>query len=206
MLIGIDGDGVLLNYNEQVSLMYEEHTGKSLVVCEDNAYHYNTRFGIDPIPFEDSFWDTFGQEGWKSMPVMEGALEACQLLVEQGHTLVCVTSMPKEFEQDRLLNLQMHGFPIEKVVACSGKFKNPKKEAIETLGVDFFIDDEVRKLEGLSCGTGLVEPNCPDSPNVGKDTSFVDIVEPNLLCVAKRLVGLDTQNGYKKRLSNTNGF
>ncbi len=176
-IIALDADGVLVNYNQAFGLQWENFFGVRLAVKEPKAYHATTYWDIVNPDYDHPFWDHFDQHGWLDMPAMPGAVEACNRLVEAGHELVCVTSMPGHRELTRLQNLQNLGFPIQRVIATGSarnRGDNPKKEAIEALKPEWFVDDELRKLKelpGVNCV--LVNPGHPDCPNVGQDKSYL---------------------------------
>ena len=152
LLIALDADGVLLNYNDMFGKVWNKATGATISCVEPRAYHATNYWGVEKPHKEHPFWDVFDKEGWNTMFAMEGAVEACQMLVNAGHKLVCVTSMPAHRQADRLANLKALGFPIDEVIAtghCEDRLRNPKKEAIERLGPDWFVDDELRKLKDL---------------------------------------------------------
>jgi len=130
LTIGIDADGVLLHYNLSYGKVWAKAFGATPVIQEENAYHAQTFWGVETPPSGHKFWGIFDREGWKSMDPMPGALEACLMLKEAGHRLICITSMPKHKREDRLKNLQNLGFPIDDVLAVGHsrtKDKNPKK-------------------------------------------------------------------------------
>jgi hypothetical protein len=177
MRIGLDADGVLLNYNLAWGAVWAKASGMTPTCVEPRAYHATTYWGVEAPPAEAAFWALFDQEGWQAMAAMDGAVQACQRLVDAGHTLVCVTSMPAHRQQARLDNLKALGFPIEQVVAtghCEDRSRNPKQDAIAGLDLDWFVDDELRKLKDLgSVRCVLVDPGHPDSPNDGHSDAFL---------------------------------
>ena len=177
LAIGLDADGVLLNYNLAWGAIWSEAYGQEPTCVEPRAYHATTYWGLPTPEKEHPFWSLFDQKGWKNMPAMRGAILACHRLAAAGHRLVCVTSMPTDRQADRLANLRALGFPIDEVVATGsgdGGGDNPKRSAIEKLGLDWFVDDEVRKLRDLgTVKCVLVDPGHPDSPNEGQDDSFL---------------------------------
>ena len=193
LLIALDADGVLLDYNRQFGRVWERHFGQAPVCVEPKAYHATNYWGLTAPATGDGFWDTFDREGWTTMPAMPGAVEACRRLVAAGHRLVCVTSMPVHRQEQRLANLRAEGFPIERVIAtgpCANKTANPKLEAIQALRPDWFVDDELRKLKDLpSVKCVLVDPGHPDSPNVGQDDAYLIWRVPTLQAFADRLLG-----------------
>lgn len=196
LLIALDADGVLLDYNRGFGNMWKAYFDQpDMVECDTSAYHAARYWGVDPPERGHGFWDYFDQNGWRTMPAMPGALEACKALVDAGHRLVCVTSMPEHRAEDRFHNLQSLGFPIERVIATGSKFgctNNPKKEAIEALKPDWFVDDELRKLKDLDgINLVLINPGHSDCPNRGQPKEFLHMEVPNLLEFAQRITRLD---------------
>lgn len=204
LVIALDADGVLLNYNQAFGALWSAHFGGDpLTVQDQTAYHATRYWGVEAPERGDVFWDYFDKNGWRTMPAMEGAIEACKALVAAGHTLVCVSSMPEHRADDRLHNLQTLGFPIERMIATGSRFgstANPKKEAIEALKPDWFVDDELRKLKDLDgVKLVLIDPGHSDCPNRGQSRDFVHMVVPTLADFAKNL--LDMQPARSNRPS-----
>ena len=191
LLIALDADGVLLDYNRGFGNMWKEYFKQPVEECDPRAYHAARYWGVEPPERGHGFWDHFDQNGWRTMPAMPGALEACKILDESGHRLVCVTSMPEHRAGDRLYNLHSLGFPIERVIATGSKFgctSNPKKEAIEALGPDWFVDDELRKLKDLEgINLVLINPGHSDCPNRGQARDFLHMEVANLLEFAEHI-------------------
>lgn len=193
LVIALDADGVLLDYNRGFGAMWKEYFKQpDLVACDATAYHATRYWGVEAPERGHAFWDHFDQHGWRTMPAMPGALEACQALAAEGHELVCVTSMPEHRAEDRLYNLQSLGFPISRVVATGSRFgctSNPKKEAIEALQPDWFVDDELRKLKDLDgINLVLIDPGHSDCPNRGQSRDFVHLVVPSLTEFSERIL------------------
>lgn len=202
LLIAIDGDGVLLDYNRTFGALWERHFGVTLIAAEPRAYHATTFWGVPRLAKDHGFWNRFDEEGWRHMPAMPGALRACIRLKEAGCRLVCVTSMPTHQQANRLANLQDLGFPIEAVVATGGsgnKTENPKKAAIEALAPDWFVDDELRKLRGLvGVRCALIDPDHPDSPNRDQEAEFLSLRVASLAEFADALLGPDPEAEPKR--------
>ena len=193
LAIGLDADGVLLNYNLAWGAIWSEAYGQEPTCVEPRAYHATTYWGLPTPEKEHPFWSLFDQKGWKNMPAMRGAVLACRRLAAAGHRLVCVTSMPTHRQEDRLTNLQALGFPIHEVVATGngiGDGSNPKRTAIEKIGLDWFVDDELRKLRDLGdVKCVLVDPGHPDSPNQGENDEFLSHRVRNLQEFADLILG-----------------
>ena len=185
-IIALDADGVLLDYRLSFGSIYNHHFKVELEVKDPNAFHADQFWGVETPERDALFWKDFiTQDAWGKMEALPGAVEACHKLVELGFELVCVTSMPFEYQDRRLHNLQELGFPIERVIAVGKNSKNldvanhpieakaeqagekhpnrpfkdplfnPKKVAIDDLKPEWFVDDEFRKLQGIE-GVGLV--------------------------------------------------
>lgn len=140
----IDCDGVMLDYNLAFKQHYEKIYNKVLQLTKPKSYLAADMWGVGNMSKED--YHHFKTESaklgiWENMPALPDALEFVKE-ISQYFTVWCLTSMPTEFEQDRLKNLQSLGFPIEKVIATSrvGK-ENPKKRFVEDLQPMYFMDD-----------------------------------------------------------------
>lgn len=198
-IIALDADGVLVDYNTTWGRIYAQHFGVELSVVEPNAYHATAYWG-QPLPDPDSsFWKAFtDQDGWGTMDAKDGAVEACHILHGLGFELVCVSSMPPEFESRRLHNLKALGYPIDRVIAPRRKHTaraqkspetihpaNPKLDVIHELRPAWFVDDEYRKLRGIEgVNLVLVDPGHPDSPNADAEHDKLAVHVPSLLAFA----------------------
>lgn len=196
LLIAVDCDGVLLDYNRAFGGVWMRHFQVALTPAEPRAYHATAFWGVERPPKDHPFWAQFAAECWRHMPAIPGALEACRRLADAGHRLVCVTSMPQEHRADREANLRDLGFPLEAVVATGScdhdktKTHNPKLAAITQLAPDWMVDDELRKLKdlpGVRCV--LVDPGHPDSPNVNQDDGYLALRVESLTGFAEALLG-----------------
>jgi hypothetical protein len=186
-IFALDADGVLLNYNRAFPGVYQKAFGKPLELIRPDAYHATNAYGLTlakGTPEYDQFYAHFGYEAWSTMPVYDGVVEACHALHQAGYTLVCVTSMPPEFEQARMENLRAHGLPFEQVIA-TGRYKgiNPKLEVLQQLQPVAFADDLAHNFHGLdgSVHKGLIDYGNYDSPNRTLDLSVADSTHSSLL-------------------------
>lgn len=102
---------------------------------------------------ERHFYTIWDAEAWRTMPMIDGSLEACLQLHRAGYELVCITSMAAPFVDQRLENFRLHGFPIDRVISTgydgANLSKNPKKQAIEQLNPVAFVDDSKRNFKDL---------------------------------------------------------
>ncbi|CAF1092795.1 unnamed protein product [Rotaria sordida] len=195
-IIALDCDGVLLNYQATFGQIYEKAFGKQLTVVSPNAYHSTTMYGVTFTPEErtqfNAVWDV---DGWRTMPMHDGALEACHLLHEAGYELICVTSMPASFTEHRLENLRSHGFPIDRVISAGhdkeNPSRNPKKQAIEQLHPAIFVDDlrlNFTDIEDVQTKFVFIDNDCHDDPS-RNDNIHYDAKYPSLLAFVKDFLG-----------------
>ena len=172
-LLAIDADGVLLDYNRAFASVWQSVFGVHLTEVLPNAYHAREQFGVDMSDEEvkTRFYRAFDEKAWSSMPALPGAVLATQRLAREGHTLICVTSMPAEFRAARLKNLRALGMPFEEVIATgrdrSLDQNNPKKQAIDALRPDFFVDDLLENFKDLNPGVhhAFIDAGKKNSPN-----------------------------------------
>jgi len=141
----------------------------------------------EQIEFE-KVWE---EDGWRTMPMKDGALEACLLLHQAGYELVCVTAMPERFIEHRLENFRTHGFPIDKVISASHSHvnyhSNPKKETIEELHPIVFVDDlrrNFKDIQGVHTKLIFIDHEWHDDPNQ-HDNIYYDMKYPSLLHFVK---------------------
>lgn len=149
----IDGDGVMLDYNQAFKEHYEKIYQKTLTLKNPKAYQAVDAWGVDKMSEEEykHFKNESAKLGmWENMPALPGSLEFVNE-ISKYFTVWCLTSMPQEHEQDRLKNLQKLGFPIEKVIATSriGN-ENPKKRFVEKLNAAYFMDDLLQNFVDIN--------------------------------------------------------
>ena len=151
----------------------------------------------EKVLFEQK-WDEIG---WRTMPHLPGAVEACQLLHEAGYELICVTAMPHRFADHRLENFRLHGFPIDKVIGVNYSQKrdshNPKKETIKNLNPLIFVDDLKRNFIDLDdLDTKLVYIDLQRSDDPYKDADiFHHASYPSLLEFVKDFLSDEEEHG-----------
>lgn len=152
-VILIDGDMVLLNFNQAIANAYEEKFKKKLKVADPKAFKAIKMFALDALPPEEqAFLKTVAQDPkfWESMPAMEGAIAFAQELAERFE-LVVLTSMPVRFEEARMRNFQALGMPVSKVMAVARVNEdNPKKAIAQESGAVLFLDDLAPNFAGLN--------------------------------------------------------
>jgi 3-deoxy-D-manno-octulosonate 8-phosphate phosphatase KdsC-like HAD superfamily phosphatase len=187
-LIALDVDGVLLDYKKGYASGWEKIFGKKLISKNPEMFHAYNEYecAFENLEQKEFFFSSFKDEHWENMPALDGALEACNELVNMGYNLVCVTSMPIEFVSYRKKNLEKLGFPISETYAV-GRDKNvplynPKKEKLIELDPVAFVDDYYANFINLppSIHNALIDRNQPDSPNKELNRELANSIHDHL--------------------------
>lgn len=209
-IIAIDADGVMLDYNIAFKEVYERAFNVTLTLHDAQAFHATNMWGLKPFTEQEKkefYRQSHDYAIWTKMPAIPGAVEAVNQLVEMGFEIVCVTSMPPQYEQDRLKNLQNLGFKINKIIATNriGK-ENPKKKPIEVLNPLYFLDDLVKNFQDIQCDTKLVyiERNYTEKPN--KVKGDIDIKFDLMGSSIQEFVDYIITNDLKKESGKSNTY
>lgn len=179
-LIALDADGVLLDYNEAYASAWARAFGRRPGLRDAEAYWAIERWHVERLSGEalGRFRACFDDEFWRTIPPIDGAVEACRNLVEMGYSLVCVTALGPAFAEARAENLRTHGFPIDRVIATSNQAgdRSPKAEAIDQLNPVAFVDDYLPYHRGVAphVHKALILRERNGSPNVGPDLEGID--------------------------------
>lgn len=204
--IVLDGDGVLFDYNKGVANLYKEILCNEPKLKEKGSYHVTNEYDFSEVKltagsFEDHLMSLFNKRDlWARLPAVEGAKEAIDIMVKKGYDVVCLTSMPKEYEKQRLANARLHNMQVSKVVAVDRAvakekgINNPKLNYIETYEPYAFVDDLLKNFVDMEevkskNKTRLIylDNKYPDNPNKSYDESMVHEKITSLMDFAKSL-------------------
>jgi phosphoglycolate phosphatase-like HAD superfamily hydrolase len=179
-LIALDADGVLLDYNQAYASAWARAFGKPPGLRDPQAYWAIDRWHVERLTGDalGQFRACFDEEFWRTIPPIDGAVEACWDLVELGYSLVCVTALGPAFAEARAKNLRSHGFPIDRVIATSNQLgdRSPKADAIDRLSPVAFVDDYLPYHRGVASHVhkALILREPVGSPNIGPDLARID--------------------------------
>ena len=185
-LIALDADGVLLDFHLGYAGAWRRAFGHTPLERDPLAYWPMDRWHVEKLdaPQRLVFRAAFDEQFWRSVPAMEGAVQACHRLREAGFDLVCVSALDLEFEAARLRNLQDLGFPIDRVIATGNAAgaRSPKADTLTALHPVAFVDDYVQYMRGVpsTVHTALMLRGPNGSPNVGDDLFLAKSVHPDL--------------------------
>jgi hypothetical protein len=159
---------------------------------------YDVKFTPEEQIQFDAVWEA---GAWRTMPTLDGALQACHLLHQAGYELVCVTAIPAHFSEHRLENFRSHGFPIDRVISTGydegNPSNNPKKQTIEELHPVAFVDDNKRNfkyIQGVHTKFVFIDREYHDLPN-DHDNIYYDVKYPSLLAFVNDF--LQTEHGQE---------
>ena len=184
--IALDADGVLLDFHLGYAGAWRRAFGSAPAERDPLAYWPIDRWQVERLDEagRQHFRRHFDDEFWSSVPVIVGAVAACQRLHDAGYDLVCVSALEAEHEAARLRNLRAHGFPIERVIATGNAAgeRSPKADAIAALSPRAFVDDYLPYLRGVPrhVHRALVLRAPNGSPNAGAELSSVDSTHDDL--------------------------
>jgi phosphoglycolate phosphatase-like HAD superfamily hydrolase len=185
--IALDADGVLLDYGHAYAGAWERAFGTKPALRNPNAYWPMDRWQVPRLAGAEleHFRAAFDEEFWSSIPAVDGALEGCQMLVDAGYDLICVTALDARNLKARERNLRDLGFPIFTVVATRMDVMNvsPKAETINSQDLAAFVDDFAPYFKGIigPVHKALIVRDPDGSPNDGSHIALANSTHGNLL-------------------------
>lgn len=190
-IIGLDCDGVLLDYNLAYASAWKRAFGVFPRERDPQAYWPMDRWEVERLSGEglEQLRTVFDERFWATIPAIEGAVEACHILKGTGYRLVCVTALSDRFAAARQTNLRNLGFPIDAVVAVDnvGKGRSPKADALHALKPVAFVDDYLSFMVGVqaSIHRALIQRAVNGTPNTGEHLKGVSSTHISLLEFAR---------------------
>lgn len=170
--IALDCDGVLLNYNVAWKDAFLRAFNVDLPHVQD-SYHAHNQYGVavgDVHYYKDNaayqremLFKAFTDDGFETMPALEGALEANLALVDAGYECIVVTAVPEYTRLKRIKNLADLGFKISDVICTYPR----KAETLTAMMPVAFVDDQRMNFHGVppEIQRILIHKDVHDSPN-----------------------------------------
>jgi beta-phosphoglucomutase-like phosphatase (HAD superfamily) len=156
MKIVLDADGVMLDYISAYAKAWEKAFGKAPALVNPDAYWAKDRYDIKTLSGSELefFKSHFDEDFWENVPVLPGAVEGCNALVDEGYEVICVSALDKEYGPARLRGLQKHGFKINTCYATGHPdytaHTSPKAEIVNEIQPLVFVDDYIVYHDGIS--------------------------------------------------------
>lgn len=186
-IIALDADGVLLDYHVAYRSAWEKAFNQLPALKDPNAYWPIDRWEVRKLEGDEllHFRCFFSEEFWRTIPAIDGAIDACNQLHDAGFELVCISAIESKFENARLENLMNLGFPIRRVIATSGTTgaMSPKAAALSLLNPLVFVDDFLPYHRGVSptIHRALITRETNGTPNLGTELDNIDSRHQDLL-------------------------
>ena len=148
MIIGVDVDGVLANFEAGYTKLLSKCAGGRIEVPSDfqpASWNYEETLGFTTREVSDS-WEEIKRSPsfWRDLPPLPGAVDALNTLwrkfaLAETHEVYFITTRPgltARYQTE--LWLSRHGFPRPCVLICRGN----KAPIVKNLGIRRFIDDK----------------------------------------------------------------
>lgn len=191
-LIALDCDGVLLDYASAYGRAWERAFGDRPTLVNPHAYWPMDRWGVPRLSGQslEHFRAVFDETFWRTIPAVDGAVEACEQLVRAGYELICVTALEARHLEARRHNLRELGFPLSQVYATdsvpTASGASPKAALLNDLQPACFVDDYAPYLLGVDerVHRVLIMRDPEGSPNTGPLLELADACFPDLRAFA----------------------
>lgn len=179
-VIALDADGVLVDYHTAYRNVWHKAFHNLPALKDPNAYWPIDRWDVHKLEGDElaHFRRFFDEEFWRTIPAINGAVDACNRLCDAGFELICVSALESTFEQARLENLKSLGFPIQRVIATSNATDgtSPKANALGVLNPVAFVDDYLPYHRGVpsKIHRALITRETNGTPNTGAELKNID--------------------------------
>lgn len=152
MRFGFDIDDTLINLREHAFHIYNRKLGKNVSIEHFHALpqlEIHSAFGLTKQQGYDMWTSTMEEIYFTNCPSFEGALEVVNKLASDGHEIFYITSRPKHFCKQSQEWLKAQGYPVTQGHFYCGMEDHEKVEIIESLALDYYVDDKPVVLETL---------------------------------------------------------
>lgn len=151
-LYGIDLDGICFDFLHAFCDFLHENAGIEIPPDEEitSYYWYETVEGLDKKTFWKEFHNFTKANGYRSLAVLDGTLDALRAITNAGHEIMYITNRPNEALEGTRAALEEHDFPFrDRLVFANGA----KAPIIREHNVDVFIDDSPRTIAEICANT-----------------------------------------------------
>ena len=154
MLLALDVDGVILNFDSFYSKFAYEKFG--VTIQDKTAWNMNQRYGLSENQ-DKEVWQMINESNWTRLPIFEDVKQAVeiinQLQSKSNLEVIFVSSFNQQYFDGRFHDLQCAGFNIDKhqLIAC-GTGNKSKLDFIkaEKSYADWFVDDRITNLHDVA--------------------------------------------------------
>lgn len=160
MRFGFDIDDTLIKLREHAFHLYNQKLNKKLGLEYYNALttvKIHSSFGLTAEQGAKMWQDSMEEIYFTNCPAYDDAIQTLQDLVNAGHEVYYITSRPKHYCKQTLEWMKAQDFPIVNERFFCGMADHEKIDIIQSLNLDFYVDDKPAVLETLAeVGTKVI--------------------------------------------------
>lgn len=149
---GFDIDDTLINLREHAFCIYNRKLNKQISL---ETYYslanleIHSIFGLTREQGHEMWQQSMEEIYFTDCPIFPDALEVIRGLIAEGHEVFYITSRPKHFCGQSREWMEAQSFPITEGHFFCGMEDHEKVEIIESLQLDYYVDDKPIVLETL---------------------------------------------------------
>ena len=154
MLLALDVDGVILNFDSFYSKFAYEKFG--VTIQDKTAWNMTKRYGLSDSQ-DKEVWRMINESNWTGLPFFDDTKQAVeiinQLQFKSNLEVIFVSSFNQQYFDGRFHDLQCAGFNIDKhqLIACGSNAGNKSKfDFIKVEKINWFVDDRITNLHDVA--------------------------------------------------------
>lgn len=163
MKFGFDIDDTLINLREHAFHLYNKKLNKELSIDVFHALptvEIHAPFGMSNEQGGQMWQDCMEEIYFTDCPAFADAIDTLNELVAEGHEIFYITSRPKRYCRQTLEWVKAQGFPVKDEHFFCGMADHEKIQIIQSLALDYYVDDKPTVLETLAeLGTKVIVKN-----------------------------------------------
>ncbi|MGM9950525.1 MAG: hypothetical protein ACI33P_10360 [Lysinibacillus sp.] len=163
MKFGFDIDDTLINLREHAFHLYNKKLNKELGIDVFHALstvEIHAPFGMTDEQGSQMWRDCMEEIYFTDCPAFADAVDTINGLAAEGHEIFYITSRPKHHCRQTRDWVKAQGFPVKDENFYCGMADHEKIQIIQTLALDYYVDDKPAVLETLAeLGTKVIVKN-----------------------------------------------
>lgn len=163
MKFGFDIDDTLINLREHAFHLYNKKLNKELGIdsfLSLSTVEIHVPFGLTDEQGSQMWMDCMEEIYFTDCPAFADAIDTLNGLVAEGHEIFYITSRPKQYCGQTREWVKAQGFPVKDGNFFCGMADHEKIKIIQSLELDYYVDDKPAVLETLAeLGTKVIVKN-----------------------------------------------
>ena len=163
MKFGFDIDDTLIKLREHAFHLYNKKLNKTLgldVFHALSTVEIHAPFGMTDEKGSQMWRDCMEEIYFTDCPAFADAIDTINGLAAEGHEIFYITSRPKHYCQQTRDWVKAQGFPVKDENFFCGMADHEKIQIIQSLELDYYVDDKPAVLETLAeLGTKVIVKN-----------------------------------------------